>query len=152
MASLKRSLKTYKWFGLLVILGAGATLGVISRKGQTPDPIQPNDLLSAADPKHGALIADSCLVCHDLREKSAEKKVGPSLLGIVGALTANQSQYQYSPALLALKKRGHIWTTDGLYEWLRDPSTYAPGTTMNYEGMLDPQDRMDLIAFLITLK
>lgn len=116
--------------------------------------MQTNDLLSAADAKHGAVIAQSCTACHNFSDvgDSDEKKVGPSLEGIVGALTASKDGYRYSEALVSLKKFGHIWTTDALYEWLRDPSSYAPGTTMNYAGMLDPQDRMDIIAYLITLK
>ena len=99
--------------------------------------------------RSGQQLAKSCGACHSFHEGEA-RKVGPNLFGIVGARIASRSDFPYSEAMLALRDR--IWTTDELYEWLRDPSDYAPGTKMSYGGLADPQDRMDLIAYLMTLK
>lgn len=112
---------------------------------------QTNDMLKAADVKAGASWAKECTTCHHF-EKDAygEGKVGPNLFGIVGARIARDKNYDYSLGLL--KHADKHWTIDELDAWLNDPSTYAPGTKMTFAGMLDPQDRMDLIAYLMTLK
>lgn len=110
----------------------------------------PNDMLNVADPKKGKTIAQLCMACHSFQASGAPGKVGPILYGVVGAPIAGRSDFEYSPALRALK--GRTWTTDELYEWLRNPAGYAPGTRMMFNGLLDPQDRMDLIAYLMTLR
>jgi len=110
-----------------------------------------NDMLAVADAGEGSLLVAGCTACHNL-EPNGPKKVGPSLFGIVGAPMAGQRDFAYSPPLRKLGEMGLVWTTDELYDFLRDPSAYAPGTFMNFEGMLDPQDRMDLVAYLMTLR
>lgn len=114
--------------------------------------VQNNDMLKVADVKVGERLAHSCMACHNFVPGATAKRVGPNLFGIVGSPIGGRPGFAYSQALIALNKQGAIWTTDDLYEWLRDPSHFAPGTIMSYEGMLDPQDRMDLIAYLMTLK
>jgi len=146
------------WLGisaliLLIALGAGKFAGLFEAPVPNQDKVSaiiPNDLLSAADPAMGALTFKGCAACHSNVKDEPKKMVGPSLFGIVGAPIASREGYAYSEALLLHK--GGIWTTDELYDWLRDPADYAPGTTMSFDGLLDPQDRMDLIAYLITLK
>lgn len=108
-----------------------------------------NDMLDAADVKNGEAISMSCTVCHTFN-KGGPNKTGPNLFGIFGAKHAHLKEYAYSDALLRMKDQ--TWTVDELYKWLRDPSVYAPGTKMTFSGLLDPQDRMDLIAYLMTLR
>lgn len=108
-----------------------------------------NDMFDVADVKHGASISRACTACHSL-EKGEPHKVGPNLFGVVGAKIARLNDFTYTDSLLA-KKDDH-WTIDNLDEWLRNPSDFAPGTKMAFGGLLDPQDRMDLIAYLATLK
>ncbi|MGZ3650652.1 MAG: c-type cytochrome [Bdellovibrionota bacterium] len=109
----------------------------------------PNDMLNVADPKRGELISHGCLACHNLGT-GEKNKIGPNLFGVVGRGIATKEGFEYSPAFAAL--RGRTWTTDELYEFFRDPSAFAPGTKMTFGGLGDPQDRMDLIAFLMTLR
>lgn len=109
----------------------------------------PNDMLNVADPKMGEKVIQLCTACHSLKPEGEPGKVGPSLYAIVGAPIARRADYDYSDGLKRL--RGRIWTTDALYEWLHDPAGFAPGTKMMFNGLLDPQDRMDLISYLITL-
>lgn len=150
---MKRILSSLKfWLVVGVVALAVGAVAIIWSSKQAKSPVQANDLLNAADPKMGATLAKSCMACHSFNQGDTEKKVGPNLFGIVGAVVGSKEHFAYSEALLAMKKRGAIWTTDELYEWLRDPEGYAPGTIMSYGGMLDPQDRMDLIAYLMTLK
>lgn len=109
-----------------------------------------NDMLKVADAKQGQEISHVCVACHSFKAAGEPGKVGPILFGVVGAPIAGRSDFDYSPALRSLK--GRTWTTDELYEWLRNPAGYAPGTRMMFNGLLDPQDRMDLIAYLMTLR
>lgn len=118
--------------------------------GLRPGVVQMNDMLAVADAKRGAEIAQSCVICHSFQPVFVPGKTGPHLFGIVGRPMASVEGYAYSVALSEL--RGETWTTDNLYDWLHDPTSFAPGTTMAVEGMLDPQDRMDLIAYLITVR
>lgn len=108
-----------------------------------------NDLFNAADPNFGKVLSTGCTACHSIT-KDGPIKVGPSLFGVVGRKIASRPEFPYSDALM--RKRPKYWTIDELYQWLRDPAAYAPGTKMAFGGILDPQDRMDLIAYLATLK
>ena len=111
--------------------------------------VQMNDILAVADVKRGEEISKACLICHNFTPSGGPHKSGPTLFGIVGRPMASVEGYSYSVALSEL--RGEVWTTDNLYDWLHDPAGFAPGTTMAVEGMLDPQDRMDLIRYLMTV-
>lgn len=106
-------------------------------------------MLQAADVKNGAEIAKACTACHSFKF-GEPNKFGPNLFGIFGAKHAHDKEFAYSEALK--KMNSQIWTVDNLYKWLKNPAAYAPGTKMSYGGLLDPQDRLDLIAYLMTLK
>ena len=112
--------------------------------------VQMNDMLAVADVNRGREISNACVICHSFRPEFVKGKTGPHLFGIVGRPMASVEGYNYSVALSEL--RGEVWTTDNLYDWLHDPGSFAPGTTMAVEGMLDPQDRMDLIRYLMTVR
>lgn len=108
-----------------------------------------NNMLAAARVSEGQKISSICLACHSFK-KNGPNNVGPNLFGIVGAKQGRKKNYDYSPAFKKMK-RG-TWTVDQLSEWLRDPEYSVPGTKMSFFGILDPQDRMDVIAYLMTLK
>jgi cytochrome c len=139
---------------VLALAGAGA---VIQLRPKPPEPRLPpeqaiikNDMLDVASVKVGGEAFKLCASCHSRGTVQESKHVGPPLGGIVGARIARYSKFDYSPALQKL--RGVYWTTDELDRWLRYPAGYAPGTTMKFGGMLDVQERWDLIAYLISLK
>ncbi len=50
-----------------------------------------------------------------------------------------------------MKAKTGDWTFDALYEWLKKPSAYAPGTKMTFAGVANPQQRADIIDYLRTL-
>ncbi len=104
-------------------------------------------LLPAADLARGEKLARSCAVCHSF-EEDGHRKTGPGLWDIVGAPTAREERFQYSDAMAQMD--GH-WDISTLDAYLRDPDTYLPGTTMNYIGLRDSEDRAALIAWLKTL-
>ena len=85
-----------------------------------------------------------CVVCHSL-EQGGTLRVAPPLYGIVGARKARASWYAYSAAL---RKAGGDWTEADLDKFLTAPSKFAPGTTMNVDGVADPKERADIVAAL----
>lgn len=112
---------------------------------------------ASASPRAGKVLASLCLTCHNINANEPSRGVspdrvfvGPNLFGIVGRDPASREDFTYTEALKKL--RGKRWTEKNLSKFLKNPARYAPGLAMRYEGVLDPQDRRDIIAFLKTLK
>jgi cytochrome c len=104
-------------------------------------------LLGAADPalqKRGALIFIQCRACHAIDGDSGAK-VGPSLLGVIGAKAASRTDFGYSSAL---KNASIVWTEPELDRWLKNPAERVPGTSMIYPGLNAAADRAAVIAYL----
>jgi cytochrome c len=49
----------------------------------------------------------------------------------------------------ALRESGLVWTPLSLEAWLTDPTGFVAGTTMAFAGYRSPEDRRDLIAYLL---
>ena len=92
-------------------------------------------------------LARPCLTCHAIDEGSTGL-AGPSLKGVVDRRVADLDDYDYSAALYQKAAVGTIWTEATLDRYLEAPRTMAPGTTMIYAGVPDPDDRARLIAWL----
>ena len=80
-----------------------------------------------------------CQGCHD-------SKLAPSLKGIYGRKVADLNSYDYSIAMR--EQRGRQWDSQALDNFLENPRKAVPGTKMEFAGLLNPQDRQALIAFL----
>jgi cytochrome c len=106
-------------------------------------------LLASADPHRGELDTQQagCIACHSF-DKGGKAGVGPNLYGVVGAPHGHMPGYEYSSAL---KSKQGPWTYDELYEWLKKPAAYAPGTKMTFAGLPDPRKRAEIISYLRTL-
>ena len=100
-------------------------------------------LVASAEPSEGERLFRQCAACHKLEEGA--NAVGPYLWGVVGRDVATASGYSYSDALASIDG---AWDLEHLNAFLEDPKGYAPGTKMAYGGMDDPQDRVNLIAYL----
>jgi cytochrome c len=103
----------------------------------------------AEDVENGRQIAQrQCSVCHALA-KGGGQKMGPGLWGIVGRRSASVAGYRYDENL---RKANLVWTPQNLAMHLAAPSTMIHGAKTKYEGLRDPQQLDDVIAFLETLK
>jgi cytochrome c len=101
-------------------------------------------VLPMADAMAGASIAERCAACHDWA-KGGPNKIGPNLFGVVGRPKASHPGFDYSAAI---KAKGGDWSYPDLFNFLRQPAVYAPGTKMSFAGLPRPQDRLNVIAFL----
>ena len=103
--------------------------------------------LPAGDPARGAAAFRKCYACHSV-ERGESGLTGPNLHAIVGAPVGREAGFDYSPALRALAARQARWDPASLDRFIADPEQVAPGTSMTFTGMADPQERADLIAWL----
>jgi len=114
--------------------------------------------LASRSAERGKALMALCLACHNVREGEPSRGtgadgvtfVGPHLQGIVGREIGGREDFRYSPAFAKLN--GRRWTEAELVSFLKKPERYAPGTSMKYEGVGDPQDLLDIITYLKTLK
>ena len=97
------------------------------------------------DANTGEDIFDQCRVCHE--RMGRDEAPAPNLSGIVGRKIAAKRNFNYSPALKAVKGR---WTEARLLEFLQDPQQFAPGTSMGANGVPDAAERAALVKFLKT--
>ena len=75
--------------------------------------------------------------------------MSPTLFGTVGRQSASVPGYSYSEAMKAANK---TWDEAALAIYLKDPKATAPGTKMAFQGLPKDKDRVNLIAYLATLK
>jgi cytochrome c len=109
----------------------------------------PRQSAAAAEAEQGKqIVATQCAACHHF-DKGGATLVGPDLYGVYGTKIASVPGYSFSAAL---KKHTGDWDAAKLNEWLKSPSTFAPGTYMTFPGLPSQKDRDDVIAYLKSLK
>ena len=95
------------------------------------------------------LFRTKCTMCHSIEKDNNRNRPGPTLFGLVGRKAGSLPGYHYSPGNQASAK---TWDAPTLDIYLADPRTVVPGTKMAFAGIVDAQDRANLIAYLETLK
>ncbi len=95
--------------------------------------------------ERGKILYNLCQSCH------ANPQVAPRLQGILNSPIANLRSYDYSEALKRIAKKKSHWNADTLDEFLANPSRFAPGNKMGFQGLLNKADRDALIQYLDTL-
>ncbi|KAF9412350.1 iso-1-cytochrome c [Podila epigama] len=101
--------------------------------------------MESGDAVNGAkLFKLRCSYCHTV-EKGGANTIGPNLHGLIGRMTGQAPGYLYSEAH---KNRGVIWQEQTLFDYLENPKRYIPGTKKSFNGLKNPKDRNDVIAYL----
>jgi cytochrome c len=121
-----------------------AVAAYLRENGWVPRPVAPiTDLLAAADTIKGRAKFQACgRCCHAVAD---DNKVGPPLWNVVGHSIAGASDFRYSSALSA---KSGTWSLESLNLFLARPSQFAPGTSMDFAGITDPERRANLIAYI----
>lgn len=105
--------------------------------------------LAAGNPAEGEkTFKRVCSVCH-IATKDGPKRPGPPLFGVVGRKSGTSEGFRYSEAN---KNANIVWSEENLDPYLADPKKVVPGTTMAFAGVRKPEERVDLIAYLASLK
>lgn len=103
--------------------------------------------VSFGDPAAGEEVFMSCSGCHQVGQ-GAEDGIGPQLNGIFGRDAAGIDGFPYSQSLTRMGADGLVWTLETLDAYIENPLALVSGTRMSFDGLADPQERADLLAFL----
>ena len=96
---------------------------------------------AAPDAARGKQVYARCLACHAL----LTDRVGPHHCGLFGRPAGSAAGFSYSPAM---KGSRIVWNEKTLDRFLTSPLKMVPGSSMTYDGIKDPKERADLIAYL----
>jgi cytochrome c len=107
-------------------------------------------LLASASVEQGAAAARKCQSCHNF-EEGAGNKQGPGLYDVVGRVIGSYEGYNYSEAMAAHREAGDVWSYEALDSFLLSPTSYVPGTKMNFAGVRNDQERANILAYLGSL-
>jgi cytochrome c len=100
--------------------------------------------VAAGDPARGVRDFQPCMACHSV--KPGEHSTGPSLASLWNRKAGSAEGFtRYTSAL---REFNVTWTETSLDKWLSSPQKFVPGTSMSMQGITDPQERADLIAYL----
>ena len=103
-------------------------------------------LAEVGNPVRGAeLFPIRCIECHSITD-AAEKKIGPSLKGLIGRTSGTLDGYDYSEAM---KAAAIVWSEETLKVYLVAPRKVVPGTKMNFNGLKRPGEVEDIVAYLL---
>ncbi len=102
------------------------------------------------DPAKGEKAFKKCLACHSV-EPDAPSKVGPNLHDVVGRKTGTFEGFSFSVVMKTMGEEGHVWTPGELDRFLENPKAVAPGTKMTFAGLKKPEERADVVAYLVSL-
>ena len=135
---------------LVVVLALLAAAPAVTASEAQGAPIKPlAERLAAADLERGRIVFGRCRTCH-YPDKGAGHQNGPSLWNVWGRKAGTQEGFAYYSQ--ALKDSGLVWNPDYLDAWLADPRGFIPGNMMMSLGVPDPQQRADLIAYLLQFR
>jgi cytochrome c len=97
---------------------------------------------AAGDAARGEKVYERCAACHSL----AADRTGPRHCGLVGRKAGTVAGFEYSDAM---KRSGIKWDARSLDRFIAAPLTVVPGSSMGYDGVKDPRERADLVAWLV---
>jgi len=92
-------------------------------------------------------LVAGCRACHSVTE-GRSSGIGPNLWEVVDRPIAGAADFDYSDAL---KARNERWDKESLTAFLRDPASFAKGTTMPATNMSESEVG-EIVDFLSSLK
>ncbi|MEM0896788.1 MAG: c-type cytochrome [Verrucomicrobiota bacterium] len=99
--------------------------------------------------ERGATLSILCAGCHGMPGQHRAGMPGPDLDGMWNRPIASSKGYEFSTALTNLRKsHGDTWTPEMLEDFLAGPKRFAPGTKMEFQGLLNSEDREALVEHL----
>ena len=101
-------------------------------------------VLPTADVAAGQATFAKCQSCHSLTANGT----GPNLTGVVGRKPGTEAGFAYSDAMKAFGEKQPVWDYDHIYMFIKGPQAYLNGTKMTFVGLKQPQDRINIIAYL----
>ncbi|TGD72068.1 c-type cytochrome [Mangrovimicrobium sediminis] len=102
--------------------------------------------LTLASTERGRVVFGPCRVCHAI-QSAPGTHTGPDLSGIFGRVVGSREDYDGYSA--AFRQARFVWTPRVMFAWLENPMGMYPASSMMSLGIPDPQDRADLIAWLM---
>lgn len=99
------------------------------------------------DAEKGAKIFRKCASCHEVGE-GAKNRIGPQLNGVFGRTAGTVEDIKYSKNMVRMGDDGLVWTAEALDAYIENPRALVSKTRMSFRGIKDPQERVDLMAYL----
>jgi cytochrome c len=130
--------------------GDAISVQIASTGGESAAPDVPPDwgtALPKADVAAGLAQSGKCASCHTFTNGGANG-TGPNNWGVIGRQPGTKAGFAYSSAMVDFGKKTPAWDYDHLYMFLANPQSYLAGTKMTFVGLKQPQDRINLIAWL----
>jgi cytochrome c len=113
-------------------------------------PIDWGTELPKADVNAGKEVATKCQACHNL-DQNGPNMTGPNLWGVLGRQPGTHPGFAYSDAMKAFGQTQKIWDFQHVNAFITGPQAYLDGTKMNFVGLKQRQDRINVLAYLHTL-
>ena len=104
-------------------------------------------VLKTADVSAGQATFAKCQSCHNA-DSGGPNGTGPNLWGVVGRPPGSHAGFTYSDGMKAFGAKQPVWDYEHIYEFVKGPQAYINGTKMSFVGLKQPQDRINVIAFL----
>lgn len=106
-----------------------------------------NHAIAIGDAEAGAEVYEVCIGCHEIG-KGAQNGIGPHLNGIFGRGAGSVDGFSYSRGLLREGRLGLVWELDKLDAYVENPKALVSDTRMSFDGLEDPKERADVLAYL----
>ena len=104
-------------------------------------------VLKTADVSAGQATFAKCQSCHNA-DSGGPNGTGPNLWGVVGRPPGSHPGFAYSEGMKGFAAKQPVWDYQHIYEFVKGPAAYINGTKMGFVGLKQPQDRINVIAFL----
>jgi len=104
-------------------------------------------VLPTADVAAGEAVFAKCKSCHNA-DNGGANGTGPNLWGVEGRKPGSHPGFAYSAGMTDFGGKQPIWDYEHIYEFVKNPQKYIAGTKMTFVGLKQPQDRINVIAYL----